>query len=290
MLIRDLQPAQEDIRQLKRLFDRELTPNQKIMVESELRRLTGRPAAGASPAQILDFYCSHGSNWAVLHNLKLEGEEGIERIDHLLINRFYEVVLLNTTCFYHDLKISVDGEYKLFDGREYHAINSPEQICRRQLGLLSSVFNDQILAPARLGVPLRPKFDAVILLSPSSHVIRPPASVLDTSHVIAVDRFIHRLLRRRVRPRRGFSRLGLLARYCSRQTLERIARELAALHQRACVDFTAAIGLDRQACLQASGNSSVGAQPGPYGNSAANRPKPSAASARPLAGGCGGIG
>lgn len=250
MLIRDLDRAEEDVRQLKRLLAGDLTANQRFMTEAELRRMVGNPGKTLSPAQILDFYCSDGCKWAVLHNLKLKGSCGLERIDHLVISRYFDVVLLNSACFYHDLKISVNGEYKLFDGREYQPIVSPEQKCRRQLDILTEVFDEAILVPNRLGVPLRPKLHAVVLLSPSQNVIRPPACILDTSHVMAANRFVHKLLRHQIRRRRGLSKLGILARYCPRSTLERIARELAALHESACIDFAAEMGIDPNVCRQ----------------------------------------
>ena len=251
MLIRDLDRAEEEVRQLKRLLARDLTANQRFMIEAELRRRVGNPGKNLSPAQILDFYCSDGSKWAVLHNLKLKGSSGLERIDHLVISCYFDVVLLNSACFYHDLKISVNGEYKLFDGREYQPIVSPEQKCRKQLDILTEVFSEEILAPTRVGVPLRPKLHALVLLSPSRNLIRPPASILDTSHVMAANQFVHKLLRHQIRRRRGLSKLGILARYCSHSTLERIARELAALHESACIDFAAELGIDQNVCLQA---------------------------------------
>ena len=249
MLIRDLDRADEEIGQLKRLLDREVTSHQKFLIETELRRLAGKPAAGVSPVQILDFYCSNTSKWAVLHNLKLETSTGLERIDHLVISCYFDVVLLNSACFYHDLKISVDGQYKLFDGREYQPILSPMTKCSRQLDILSKVFQEEILAPTRIGVPLRPKFHIVVLVSPTRNVLRPPASLLDTSHVMAANQFIHRLLRHQIGQRSGLAKLAGMTRFCTRRTLERIARELAALHQTACIDFTAEMRLDQKICL-----------------------------------------
>lgn len=248
MLNRDLDRGGKEVRQLKRMLDHDLTDNQKFLIQTELQRLSGKSAEGVTPAQILDFYCSDESKWTVLHNLKLISRGGIERIDHLVISCFFDVFVLNSTCFYHDLKISVDGEYKLFDGREYQPIISPADKCNRQIKLLSTVFNDDIPLPTRVGVPVRPRLQAVILLSPSQGVIRPPASVLDTSHVIAANQFIHKLLRHQLSARSNLFKLGLLARFCSRSTLKRIARELAALHQPACIDFAAEIGIDQGVC------------------------------------------
>jgi hypothetical protein len=258
MSMRDLDRGDDDIRKLKRLLGRELTANQRFLVESELRRLTGKAVETASPAQILDFYCSNPSRWAVLHNLKLKDDTGIHRIDHLVISRYFDVVLLNSTCFYHDLKISVDGEYKLFDGRDYQPIGSPYRKCQHQLDMLVEIFNEDILAPSRIGVPLRPKLYAVILVSPSRNVMRPPGSVLDTRHVMAANQFVHKLLRHRLGSGSRVARLVRPARYCSRVTLERIARELAALHQSACIDFAAEIGLDQDVCLPERGESTSG--------------------------------
>ena len=274
MSVHDLNRGGDDIRQLKRLLGLELTPNQRFLVESELRRLTGKAVETVSPAQILDFYCSDPSKWAVLHNLKLSDGTGLQRIDHLVISRYFDVVLLNSSCFYHDLKISVDGEYKLFDGRDYQPIGSLHRKCQQQLDLLVEVFNEDVLAPSRIGVPLRPKLYAVILVSPSRNVMRPPGSVLDTRHVMAANRFVHKLLRHQLRSGSGVLRLARLARYCSRATLERIAGELAALHQSACIDFAAEIGLDRGVCRQATGEPAPGPQDNHPGRDAADHRAP----------------
>ena len=275
MLIRDLDHGDDDIRQLKRLLDRDLTVNQRFLVESELMRLSGKAAETVNPTQILDFYCSDTAKWAVLHNLKLKGEHGIQRIDHLIVSCYFDVVLLNSSCFYHDLKISVDGEYKLFDGRDYQTIMSPYQKCQQQLDLLLKVFNEDVLAPSRVGVPLRPKLHAVVLVSPSRNVIRPPDSVLDTSHVIAANQFIHKLLRHQLGSGPGLLKLGQLVRFCQRATLERIARELAALHQTACIDFAAEIGLDQSVCHRVFSEPEPDSQeinPGP--DTSAHQPTP----------------
>jgi hypothetical protein len=258
MLKRDLDRGDDDIRKLKRLLGRELTANQRFLVESELQRLTGKAVETVSPAQILDFYCSDPSRWAVLHNLKLKDDTGIHRIDHLVISCYFDVVLLNSTCFYHDLKISVDGEYKLFDGRDYQPIGSPYRKCQRQLDMLVEIFNADILAPSRIGVPLRPKLYAVILVSPSHNVMRPPGCVQDTGHVMAANQFVHKLLRHQLGSGSRVSKLVRPVRYCSRATLERIARELAALHQSACIDVAAEIGLDQDVYLPETGESASG--------------------------------
>lgn len=288
MLIRDLDRGDEEVRQLKRLLDRDLTPNQKFMIESELKRFSRNSLRSVTPAQILDFYCSDESKWAVLHNLKLKCSHGIERIDHLVISRYFDVVLLNSVCFYHDLKISVDGEYKLFDGREYQPIVSPAHKCSRQLDVLAEVFDEEILAPTRVGVPLRPKLHAVVLLSPSQNVIRPPASILDTSHVIAANKFIHRLLRHQIGRRSSVSKLGALARFCPRSTLERIARELAAMHQSACIDFATEIGIDQKVCLPAIPEPKPESQPIRPGPSRPVQRQPAAIDPQPVADSYGG--
>lgn len=288
MLIRNLDRGDEEVRQLKRLLARDLTDSQKFLIETELRRLSGKPVESVTPAQILDFYCSDESKWTVLHNLKLKCSDGIERIDHLVISCYFDVILLNSACFYHDLKISVDGEYKLFDGREYQPIASPADKCSRQIELLSEVFNEDIVVPKRVGVPLRPRLHAVILLSPTQNVIRPPASVLDTSHVLAANQFIHKLLRHQLNARSSVSKLGILARFCPGSTLERIARELAALHQSACIDFASEIGIDPRLCRQAVSEQPPRSLSLKSDHSRSVQRKPTISAQHPAANSCGG--
>ena len=102
------------------------------------------------------------------------------------------------------------------------------------------------------------------------------------------NQFIHQLLRHRLGQRQSISKLGILARYCSRTTLERIARELAALHQSACIDFASELGIDQSVCVQAMPQASPES---PSLNSGDAQPvRPTATTTEPPpAASCGGI-
>lgn len=250
MLIKDIDRADEDVRHLRQMLALDLTEKQKFLVETEIKRLSGKGASGPSPAQILNFYCGDAPGWAVFHHLKLACNDHVERLDHLVISAYFDIVLLNSSCFFHDLKISADGDFRLFDGRQYQSIASPLDKCRRQLDLLTEVFSEQIRAPRRLGVPLKPRLRAVVLVSPTCSLIRPPTGILDSSDVVSANRFFPGLLRRQIQARRGSGGLGTLVRYCPKHTLLRIAKDLAALHRPVCLDFAAEFGFDSRVCLK----------------------------------------
>src|SRR3546814_954592 len=56
-------------------------------------------------AYLIDFDYASSPNWAVIHDLRLEHGSRTAQIDHLLINRWMDVYVLETKHFHAGIKI-----------------------------------------------------------------------------------------------------------------------------------------------------------------------------------------
>lgn len=177
-------------------------------------------------AYLIDFHFANARNWAVLHDLRLEHNGRVAQIDHVLINRLLEVYALESKHFRDGLKITEDGEFLRWNGfkKTFEGMSSPIAQNDRHITVLRDVMAELDL-PVRMGMTISPSFVNLVLVAPNARVDRPQN--FDTRHVIKADHlkaFIEKDL----------EALGILrlAKVVSSETLEQVARRLAAAHRR----------------------------------------------------------
>lgn len=61
----------------------------------------------------------------VLHNLRFEYNGKSAQIDHMIINRFSEIYILETKDFLNGIKIEENGKFLAYYYNKYKAISSP---------------------------------------------------------------------------------------------------------------------------------------------------------------------
>src|SRR3546814_12863006 len=90
----------------------------------ELRNRRAGLKGERDSAYLIDFDYASSPNWAVIHDLRLEHGGRTAQIDHLLINRWMDVYVLETKHFHAGIKITEDGEFlrwnnyqKTYEGR-----------------------------------------------------------------------------------------------------------------------------------------------------------------------------
>src|SRR3546814_16521762 len=77
----------------------------------ELRNRRAGLKGERDSAYLIDFDYASSPNWAVIHDLRLEHGGRTAQIDHLLINRWMDVYVLETKHFHAGIKITEDGEF-----------------------------------------------------------------------------------------------------------------------------------------------------------------------------------
>ena len=238
MLIKDRKPVDGAVETLKDLLSMKLSTKKKFLVERELKQLNLRENGGQNPTNFINFYCADSQNWAIIHDLRIEINGFAAHIDHLLINRFFDIYLLESSNYSYSLKITADGEFLVFDGRQYQNLDSPLEENKKRIQILEEILDEnKKIIPKRLGLPIRPKIESYVLVSSMSKVVRPPQWIYDTTAVISADYLTKTLLKEFAKTKRFLERIMRLPKALNVDTVAKAAGEIASLHQPNPIDY-----------------------------------------------------
>lgn len=204
-------------------------PAAKYAVQ-ELRNRRAGIRGEQQAAYLIDFDYAGSPNWAVIHDLRLEHGSRTAQIDHVLINRWMDIYVLETKSFHSGLKITEEGEFLRSNKytKSYEGMPSPLQQNERHIQVLKDVIT-QIDLPTRLGLRIAPSFQSFVLVDPSARVIRPKA--FDTSRVIKADQLKKSIWRDIDNENPVLGLIKAAAKIVSGETVEYVARQLVALHR-----------------------------------------------------------
>lgn len=227
MLIKDADDQAAQLEALERLAVG-TGPNTRQAAD-ELRRRKAGIRGEKDSAYLINFDYAQSPNWAVIHDLRLEHGDRVAQIDHLLINRWMDVYVLETKQFHAGLKITEEGEFLRWNNfrRTFEGMASPIEQNERHIQVLKDVMAG-IELPTRLGVRIPPAFQSFVLVGPNARIDRPRK--FDTSRVVKADQLRKAIWRDldNENPLVGVVRMA--ARIVSGETVEFVARQLAALH------------------------------------------------------------
>jgi hypothetical protein len=238
VIIKEMDSKREEKKQLTQLLKSQLSETQRFHMERQLRNIEAGERGEKDSAYFIDFYFGKSKNWAVIHDLRIEHNGQVAQIDHLVMNRFMDVYVLETKNFHYGLKIIPEGEFLVINGRKDIGIESPIEQNERHIFLLSKAIDHHNIMPTRLGVVIQPRFVSYVLVSPTSMIIRPSRSKLNTSHVIQSDQAFTKI-------KKDADDAGVTwaLKICSSETLEATAKKLARLHRPAKQDFKGRFGI-----------------------------------------------
>lgn len=196
----------------------------------ELRRRAAGIKGERDSAYLIDFDYANSPNWAVIHDLRLEHSGRVAQIDHLLLNRWMDVYVLETKHFHAGIKITEDGEFLRLNTykRTYEGMASPLEQNERHIRVLKDVMA-QIELPTRLGVRISPNFQSFVLVGPNAKIYRPKQ--FDTSRVVKADQLKKAIWRDFENENPLIGMLRAAAKIVSGETVEFVSRQLAALHK-----------------------------------------------------------
>lgn len=200
------------------------------LATTELRRRKAGIKGERDSAYLIDFDFGKSPNWAVIHDLRLVHDGRVAQIDHLLINRWMDVYVLETKHFHSGIKITEEGEFLRWNDyrKIYEGMPSPlEQNDRHILVLRNAMAT--VTLPTRLGFSIPPSFQQFVLVAPSARIDRPKR--FDTSRVIKADQLRKAIWRDVDNENALLGMLRTAAKLVSSETVEFVARQLAAMHQ-----------------------------------------------------------
>jgi hypothetical protein len=243
MIIKKMDSKQEEMAELTALLRGKLIPYQRFLIERELRTIKSGVSSEKDSGYYIDFYFGDSRNWAVIHDLRLEHQGKVAQIDHLLINRFFDIYVLESKNYSYKLKITPEGEFQTYYGKEYIGIPSPIEQNKRHIHLLDLFLKHHDILPKRVGITIRPRFKNLILVSPKSIIRRPLKKKFDTGSVIKADTLRTRIDQEVDKGMNPFADLATLSKICTSSTLMKTARKLAGFHQPKKTDFRAKFGV-----------------------------------------------
>lgn len=234
MLIKSADDKESQIAILKNLLSHERVPPEKRhLIERELRNLSIGVATERQAAFEIDFYAARSKNLFVIHDLRLEISGRVAQIDHLLMNRAFEVFVLETKTFSTGLSINERGEFSTsYDGKEI-GIPSPVEQNARHISVLKDAFKE-IGLPKRLGITLQPTFNSVVLVSPKAIISRSKITDIDAS-IIKLDQFFS-WYHKKMDALTLKDTIGIV-RVCSSDTVKNLGEKLLSLHKPGRVDY-----------------------------------------------------
>jgi hypothetical protein len=196
----------------------------------DLRRRKAGLKGEAESAYLINFEFGKSRNWAVIHDLRLEHDGRVAQIDHLLINRWMDIYVLESKHFHAGFKITDDGEFLQWSDykRTYTGMASPLEQNERHITVLRDVVA-QIELPTRLGIRIAPNFVPLILVAPTARIDRPRK--FDSSRVIKADQLKKQIWKDIDDENPILGLLKTAAKIVSRDTVEFVARQLAMKHK-----------------------------------------------------------
>jgi hypothetical protein len=230
-----------DVAALERLLDRPDVPAAtRKRIEAEIRQLQAGLRGEKDAAYEIEFWFGRSKNWATIHDLRIEVDGLVAQIDHILINRLAEVWICESKHFAEGVSVNERGEWSRWWRGRPEGIPSPIEQNRKHIRLLERAFDDGLVPlPRRLGlVPLKPSLRSLIIVSNNARIGRPRRDVNGLDEVIKADQLKTRLFDEFDRTP-AWKIAGLIG----ADGLEKLARDLVALHRPAAFDWGRRFGL-----------------------------------------------
>ncbi len=194
MIIKQKDSREEDLQELNRLLElKNLTKSQKEAIKKEIYNIKSGETGEKDSAYYIDLYYSSSKYSITIHDLRIEHNGYTAQIDHLIINRVFDIYMLESKNFNNKVRINDNGEFEVYVNNRYIGIPSPIEQNNRHIKILLDFLKENNLLPKRLGITVTPKFYNYVLFSPKTVIQRPNKSKFDTSHVIKAD-YIHKAI------------------------------------------------------------------------------------------------
>jgi hypothetical protein len=252
MIIKEADDRQADVAALQTLLTN-LAPTGahagvRQLIEREIRNINAGAKGEAEAAYEMRVHWGDSKNWMVLHDLRIEHGGLVAQIDHLLINRWLEMWVCESKHFADGVAINEQAEFTAYYGRQAYGVPSPIAQNANHILILERWFKSgPVKLPTRLGLTIRPDLKSLVLVSKRARISRPKANVEGIECVIKNDALKATI----VKAVEDASTL-LITKTIGQDTLERVARDIAAQHKPIRFDWAAKFGLNQAPSAQAS--------------------------------------
>jgi hypothetical protein len=240
MQIKAADDRSADIKVLEAFLERpDLTVATRQRVEQEIRSMRAGVVGERGAAYEIEFYFGKSQNYATIHDLRIEHDGRVAQIDHLIINRVLQIWVCESKHFVDSVSINDLGEWeRSYRGNKY-GVPSPVEQNKKHIDVLGKLFKSGVVSLPRRVLTMRPELLSLILVSNNAIIKRPRKKVDGLDSVIKAER-----LKTRVDDTWDDGIGTAVRRLVSTGTIERLARDLAALHRPKSVNWAAKFGLE----------------------------------------------
>ena len=200
-------------------------------------------------AYFINFYYEHSTNWAVIHDLRINHKGKVAQIDHILVNRLFDFYILESKSFSEKIEINNSGEFSVIYNNKKISIESPIEQNERHIHLFSSFLKDNSILPKRLGIEIKPKFFNYILISPKTTIKRPLKSKFNTDNVIKADTL--RSVIEKNADNVPIHEVGRIVTFSSFNTITKMARKIVSYHEPYTIDLKKKYGITNKHIVEA---------------------------------------
>lgn len=245
MIIKSRDPKDKDIAELDALLKQAGASGKRFLIERELRAMKAGIAGEEDCAYYINFYFGKSDNWCVIHDLRIEHEGSVAQIDHLLINRLFEIYVIESKNFSYEVAINDSGEFTLKSGSHSFGIPSPIEQNKRHMFLLEKFISARCLVPSRIGIPIVPRYKSLVLMSPKSVIHRPDRKKFDTDMVFKADTLRTKIddIVDKMSP---FQDLAIIGNMSKLKTVTDFAQSLQSYHSSASIDYRKKFGIKHE--------------------------------------------
>lgn len=238
MILKKSDDKKIQIAELEQLLN-EATEIIKPKIQKELNMLRAGIKGEQESTYHIDFNLRNNKNYFVIHDLRLEIDGNVAQIDHLLINRTFDIFSLETKHFNSGIKINDDGEFMQWNlyKKVFEGIPSPLAQNQRHIKVLTEIFKRRIELPTKLGFPLIPTFHSRVLVNNDSRIDR--SKKYDSSNLVKSEHFFESIQEDFL-----ITNFDVITKGASVEVLEEIGRKLVRLHKPISINYRAKFGMD----------------------------------------------
>lgn len=242
MIIKQIDSKQEDLEILQELLQRPDLPQQtQRKIEQRICLLCAGIKGEAESAYQMQFHFGNHPDWVIINDLRLQFQNKVAQIDHLLINRHLQIFVCESKRIAGELIINEFGEFSRRYNGQGQGMPSPLEQNKRHISILKQLLQKKLIqCPSLCGWYFKPLIYSLILISNDSSIRRPKQTIAGLDNVIKNEQ-LQEKVKQLSKPLGIFSNI----RTVSRSRLEEFGHQLVKLHHPQKHDWLACFGLNK---------------------------------------------
>ena len=213
-------------------------------IEDEIWAIRLGVEAEREAAYAIDFAYAQRASFVIIHDLRIEYRGRVAQIDHLVINRAFDIWVCETKSYKGGVKVNEFGEWHRYVNRRPVGTHSPILQNEDHIAVLEDLIDGhELTLPKRALITLKPTLIPVVLVSNEALITRPrgatAGSVKGLDSVMKIEAF-RGAIESRFDERNP---IAILSRLVGQDVIERLGAELAALHRPLVRDWAGHFGV-----------------------------------------------